>query len=208
MSAGRFALILLVLGEVIQWGTILIGGLVYPGYDPLRQYISELGATGAVTGSAVSWFGFFPSGLLIVGFCLISAALLRRNPAAVVGLLLLAWYAFGLIGAAVYPCAFECSRAEPTAAQMMHDLIGGTGYLAGVAGVLLAALAMGRTRARWLLPLGLVCFVVALISFGGVVGDIEMRGLAQRILEAALTIFLLAVGWALATERLVAVSEA
>jgi len=47
MSAGRIALALLVVGELIQWGTILIGGAVYPGYDHVRQYVSELGATGA-----------------------------------------------------------------------------------------------------------------------------------------------------------------
>lgn len=204
MTAARFALVLLVLGEVVQWGTILIGGLAYPGYDPLRQYVSELGATGAVTGPAVSWFGFFPSGVLIIGFCLIAAVALRRNVLAVIGLVLLAWYAFGLIGAAIYPCAFECGRAEPSAAQMMHDLIGGTGYLAGVVGLLLTGLAVGRSRAKWLLPLGLVCFAVAFVSFGGVVADIEMRGLAQRVLEAALTVFLLALGWALAQGRLVA----
>jgi hypothetical membrane protein len=208
MSAGRFALTLLVVGEVIQWGTILVGGLAYPGYDPLSQYISELGATGAVTGQAVSWFGFFPSGVLIIGFCLTAAVLLRRNVLAAIGLLLLAWYAFGLIGAAIYPCAFECGRAEPSAAQMMHDLIGGTGYLAGVVGLLLTGLAMGRTEARWLLPLGLGCFAVAFLSFGGVVSDIEVRGLAQRVLEGALTIFLLALGWALAQGRLVASTKA
>lgn len=204
MSAGRFALLLLILGEVVQWGTILIGAMAYPGYDSVRQYVSELGATGAVTGQAVSWFGFFPSGALIIGFCLIAAVLLRRNVPAVVGLLLLAWYAFGLIGAAIYPCAFECGRSEPSAAQMMHDLIGGTGYLAGVLGVLVASLAVGKTQAKWLLPLGLVCFGVAFLTFGAVLADIEMRGLVQRVLEGALTVFLLAFGLALLQGRLVA----
>lgn len=202
MRAGWIALVLLILGEAIQWGAMIAGGLAYPGYDPLRQYVSELGATGAVTGEAVSWFGFLPSGLLIVAFCLMAAVLMRRNVVAVIGLLLLAWYAFGLIGAAIYPCAFECSRAEPTAAQMMHDLIGGTGYLAGVIALLVAALSVRRSRAGWLLPLGLACFVVAFLAFGGLVGEIEMLGLAQRVLEAALTVFLIAYGLALAKGRL------
>lgn len=208
MPVARIALVLLILGEAIQWATIVLGGLAYPDYDPLRQYVSELGATGAVTGEAVSWFGFFPSGLLIVGFCLTAAVLLRRNPAAVVGLLLLGWYAFGLIGAAIYPCAFECQRTEPTAAQMMHDLIGGTGYLAGVIGVVVAGVSMRRSGARWLLPLGLVCSVVAFLVFGAMVAEVEMLGLAQRALEVALTVFLLSFGLALDRGRLTASSPA
>lgn len=202
MSAARLALLLLVVGQAIQWGAVLIGGLVYPDYDPWRQYISELGATGAATGRAVSWLGFFPSGLLIVGFCLIAAAIMRRNALAAVGLLLLAWYAFGLIGAALYPCAFECQRAEPTLSQMLHDLIGGTGYLAGLAGLLLTAVATRDTVAKGLAPLGYACFALAMIGFAGLVADVEMRGLFQRVLEASLTVFLLAVGWKLAQGHL------
>lgn len=208
MRAGRIAFALLILGEAIQWGAIIAGGLTYPGYDPLRQYVSELGATGAVTGEAVSWLGFFPSGLLIVAFCLAAAFLMRRNVVAVIGLLLLAWYAFGLIGAAIYPCAFECARTEPTAAQMMHDLIGGTGYLAGVIGLLVVALSTRRSQAAWLAPLGLICFAVAFLSFGALVAEVEMLGLVQRVLEAALTLFLLAFGLALSRGRLSAHARA
>lgn len=202
MTPGRLAFGLLLLGEVIQWALIPIGGALYPGYDHLRQYISELGATGAVTGSTVSWWGFFPAGILIIGFCLIAAWLLRRNALAVVGMLLMAWYACGLIGAAFYPCAFECARDGTDPAQMMHDLIGGTGYLAGVMGVLLAGLAAARTRAKGLVPLGVICASVASLGFSGLLADIELIGLSQRVLEAALTVFLLSFGWALAKGRL------
>ena len=40
------------------------GGLAYPGYDHLTQYISALGATGAPTGRAVS-LAFIVSGALL-----------------------------------------------------------------------------------------------------------------------------------------------
>lgn len=202
MTPGRLAFGLLLLGEAIQWALIPIAGALYPGYDHLRQYISELGATGAVTGYAVSWWGFFPAGVLIIGFCLIAAWLMRRNALAVIGMLLLAWYAYGLVGAAFYPCAFECARDGDDPAQMMHDLIGGTGYLAGVLGVLLAGVAAAGTRAKELVPLGVICALVAFIGFSGLVADIGMIGLSQRVLEAALTVFLLAFGLALARGRL------
>ena len=198
VSLGRLAFGLLVVGELIQLGTVIAGGAVYPGYDHARQYISELGATGAVTGPAVSWWGFVPSGLLITAFCLIAAWLLRRNALAVVACFMLAWYGLSLSAAGVYPCAFECARTEVTFDAMMHDLVGGTGYLTGVLGVAIAALAVRSGEAGWLRALGLVCAVVAAAGFAAIIVDVELGGLFQRALEGALAVFLLAFGWALA----------
>ena len=198
MTPGRIAFGLLLIGELIQLATVLAGGAVYPGYDHARQYISELGATGAVTGPAVSWWGFVPSGLFITGFCLIAAWLLRRNAAALVACLMLGWYGLSLSAAGVYPCAFECARSDLSVNALMHDLVGGTGYLTGVLGLALAGLSIGPGRARWLRPLGLVCAAVAATGFAAIIADVELGGLFQRLLEGALAVFLLAFGWALA----------
>ena len=198
MTTARLAFGLLVIGELIQLGTVLAGGAAYPGYDHARQYISELGATGAVTGPAVSWWGFVPSGLFITAFCLIAAWLLRRNLLGVSACLMLAWYGLSLSAAGVYPCAFECARTEVTFDAMMHDLLGGTGYLTGVLGVALAALSIRSNDARWLRPLGLVCAAVATVGFAAIIADVELGGVFQRALEGALAVFLLAFGWALA----------
>jgi hypothetical membrane protein len=201
MTAARLAFGLLLAGELIQLGTVLVGGLLYPGYDHARQYISELGASGAVTGPAVSWWGFVPSGLLITAFCLIAGWLKRGNALAVAACLMLAWYGLSLSAAGVYPCAFECARTEVTFDAMMHDLVGGTGYLTGVLGVALAALSIRSGDAGWLRPLGLVCAVVAATGFAAIIADVELGGVYQRALEGALAVFLLAFGWALTKGR-------
>ena len=198
MSFARLAFVLLIVGELIQLGAVLVGGAAYPGYEHARQYISELGATGAVTGPAVSWWGFVPSGLLITAFCLMAAWLLRRNVLAVVACLMLAWYGLSLSAAGIYPCAFECARTEVTFDAMMHDLVGGTGYLTGVLGVAIAALAVRSGEAGWLRPLGLVCAGVAAVGFAAIIVDVELGGVFQRALEGSLAVFLLAFGWALA----------
>jgi hypothetical protein len=196
MGIRRPAFSLLVAGEAIFLGAVVIGGLAYPGYDHGRQYISELGAHGAPTGWAVSWLGFLPSGLLIVGFCLIAAWDLRRRAGLAAGLLLMGWYAYGLVNSAFYPCAFECTRLEPSVTQAMHDLIGGTGYLAGAVGLFVIGAAGRRGAPAWLTPLSLACGGLALVGFSGLVADGEFRGLFQRLLETALVFALLAFGLA------------
>ena len=147
-------------------------------------------------GGEAGW-GFWSSGLLLTAFALLAAWLLRRRPLVVAGLLLVAFYAHGLTNSAFYPCQFECARDVQSPAQMMHDLIGGAGYLAGVIGVLLVGLGAGGDRARWLMPLGVVCALAAGVGFGLLAADGEFRGVAQRGLEAAMSVFLLTFGHAL-----------
>ncbi|MFT4075371.1 MAG: DUF998 domain-containing protein [Asticcacaulis sp.] len=201
----KFAFSLLILGEVIYLALICIGGVYYPGYDHGRQYISELGAKGTVTGWAVSWLGFLPSGLLITAFCLIAAFDLRRHVLSAISLCLLAWYAAGLIASALYPCNFECGHATMTLSQWLHDLMSGTGYLTGIVGVFLAGYAARGSRAGWLHPLGIACAIIGAIGLSGVMVDIPYGGLSQRALELVMGIFLLAYGWAFATGRLVGI---
>ena len=201
MTLGRLAFALILLGEIVQWGGIVIGGAAYPGYDSLRQYISELGATGAVTGWMVSWLVFVPSGLLILAGCLLAAWAMRRSVPGLLGWLLLAWYGASLTGAGIYPCEFECARTEVTFNALMHDLVGGTGYLAVPIGIWLVT-AAGRATGAAFVAFGVVCGLLALIGFGGVVADPEFGGLLQRVLEGSVTVFLLVAAWLMARGRL------
>lgn len=199
---GRTALVLLVVGVIVQLIAILWAGTVYPEYDHARQHISELGATGAVTGEVVSWWGFVPSGLLMGSFCLIAAWMLRRSGLAVTACVMLAWYGLSLSAAGVYPCAFECARSEVTFNAMMHDLFGGTGYLTGIIGMGLAGLWARASGASWLAALGAVCVIIAVVGFVAIIVEVEFGGLFQRGLEGSIAVFLLAFGWALANGRL------
>lgn len=203
MTAGRIAFGLLTVGFTIQLITILWGGAAYPDYDHARQYISELGATGALTGPAVSWWGFVPSGLLIGGGCLIDAWLSRRNVLAIAAWLGLAWYGLTLAAAGVYPCEFECSRAEPSMNALMHDLYGGTGYLAGIVALPLVALVARSQGRRKLAVLAVVCTGLAVVGFGGVVAEAQPGGLIQRMLEGAIAVVLLTFAWTLTSRPVI-----
>lgn len=195
----RLAFGVIVLGVGVLLGAVVWGGAVYPGYDHARQFMSELGATGAVTGPKVNAWGYVPNGLLVAVFCLLAAWILRRSPLALVACLFLAGNGVGMAGAGVYPCDFECSRSDPSAAALLHDLFGGLGYLCAIVGVGLASLWARKSDAPWLAPLGLVVLIVSVVGFWGVVAEVELLGLFQRAMETALAVFMLALGWALMT---------
>ncbi len=197
MTTGRIAFGLLIAGFLIQLVTIVWAGAVYPGYSHVSQYISELGATGAVTGPAVSWWGFVPSGLLVGAGCLIGAWLSRRSGLAIAVWLGLGWYGLTLAAAGVYPCEFECARADASFNALMHDLFGGTGYLTGIVALPLAALAARREGRKGLAVMALVCTVLAVAGFAGVIAEVQPGGVIQRILEGSVDVFILAFGWTL-----------
>ena len=194
----RLAFAAVVAGVVALVVAVVGGGAAYPGYDHARQFMSELGATGAVTGTWVNAWGYVPNGVFMTVFSLLAAWILRRSPLAIVACLLLVGNGVGMTGAGIYPCDFECSRSDLSAAALLHDLFSGLGYLCAMLGVGLAALWARTSDAPWLTPLGVVVLIVSMVGFYGVVAEVELLGLYQRAMEAAQAIFMLALGWALA----------
>jgi len=176
-------------------GATVAGGLAYSGYDHLRQYISELGATGAPTGAAVS-LAFIASGALLTAFWLICAVLFRDSRLAVVGFGLSALNGLGLLFGGVFQCDFECSLASPSPEALLHDVLGGLGYLCGIAGVLVVGLAWrNRPDRRGLFRLSLLCGVPAAMTIWLIHPGFEWYGGAQRLLELALAVWTLAVAF-------------
>lgn len=196
-GVSRLAFTTIAIGVGVLLVTVVWGGLVYPDYDHARQYMSELGATGASTGSWVNAWGYIPNGVFMTVGSLLAAWVLRRSALAVLGCLLLAGNGLGMTGAGIYPCDFECSRSDPSAAAVLHDLFGGLGYLFAILGVGLMALWARTSTARWLVPVGVIVLVVSFVGFYGVVAEVELKGLFQRAMETALAVFMLALGWAL-----------
>lgn len=197
---GRLAFGLLVAAEALLLVMVVVGGARYPGYDHLNQFISELGATGAPDGWAVSWLAFLPIGLLVMAACLLIAWWVRSSALAVLGFLLLAFNAYAYVNSVWFRCEFEC--VGTSVAQGMHNLVGLLGYLAACFGLLLAGLS--STGSRPLKLLGLVCAGLAFVGMAGLAGTAETGGPAgafQRLTEAAVAVFMLVYGWALATGR-------
>jgi len=181
-----------VLSYVLLLAVIVGGGAAFPGYDHVSNYISELGATGAPHGKLVSLWGFLPSGLLLVVFAATAFLATPRSVASAFGFALLAAYAAGLAAAGVYPCDAGCSRADPSFDQLMHDLWGAPGYLlAPVMMGLLAAAARGWPGARHLLWAGAAGVLVTAAALPMVIGEFELRGLAQRALEGVIGLWVL-----------------
>lgn len=164
----------------------LAGSFAYPGYDHLTQYISELGATGAPTSRAVS-LAFIASGVLLAVFWLLCIGLFPKSPLSVIGFGLSALNGLGLMFGGVFPCDFECSLENASSAAILHEVLGGIGYLCGVVGLMLVGLAARNwPGGRNLFHLAIVCGAPAAGAIWLIHPAFEFYGAAQRVLEIAL----------------------
>lgn len=180
-------------GYALFIGMIAWAGAAWPGYDHLRQFISELGATGAPNGQTFSLWGFMVPGALLMVFPVAAFLALPRSAASLIGFGLILLFASGAFFGGVYPCDLGCVTEGGSYSQHMHELLGLGGYLTAPLALLLVGLASRRwPGAGGLFPLGIAGAVVAGVAMPMMVMDIEFDGAAQRALEGAMAIWILA----------------
>jgi hypothetical protein len=186
-----------------------VAALGWDGYSHRSQYISELGARGAPDGVVVS-VGFLAVGVLFLAWAAVAAPRVAAAAGvtgadtaatAATAAAVAVWLAGGGLGAsyavsAVARCEPGCPDEDVDAAQAAHNLVGTAGYGLAVAALVVFGLAVrrsGRAQARRVGRAGLVAApVLAAIGLAvPVAGD--WRGLLQRLLEAGLCAWTLAV---------------
>lgn len=189
----RLALITGMLGSLAVVLLTLIGGATFPNYSHASQFISELGADGAPNARLINLGGFLPAGLFIVAFALFAWRSLPRSGATTFGMFGLALFALGYLVAVVFPCEPGCRPVNPTPSQAIHNLFGLAGYLFAPASLF----ALGWQARRWprakhLAALGFAGSGSALLGLLFLAPDFKYVGIAQRILEGSVLLWIMA----------------
>lgn len=113
---------------------VLVSGLRYPGYDHLKNFISELGATGSPVAVIMNFAGFLPYGVLMALFALAIHRSIRPEAGGWLGPAILALYGLAYVGVALAPCDHGCQSATPSFHHRMHLLLGDFIFLTAVLG--------------------------------------------------------------------------
>jgi hypothetical membrane protein len=104
----------------------------FPAFSHSRNFISELGATGAPGASLMNFAGFLPYGLLILAFAWVLHRSIRPDPGGWVGPATLAIYGLGYVALSIAPCDPGCQSATPSLHHRMHFLLGDVIVLSAV----------------------------------------------------------------------------
>ncbi len=149
-------------------------------YSHASQFISELGAHGAVHGALVSLAGFAPTGVLVLAFLALADGLLPGARRVRAGLACLGAVGLAYLVSAVFRCDPGCPSAG-SLAQSIHNAFGLLEYVGASAGLLLLAPALG-SRACAAAALGVALGLAAMLT-----PSLEpLRGISQRVAEASI----------------------
>lgn len=184
------AFVLAVLTAATAAGVPIYFGRRKPGYSHLRHTISELGEIGSPVGASVSHVGFVATGVLLWCFLLVCVRVLPDGSAKDV-ILPLALVGGGYVGGGI----FRCDPGAPLFGSWrtnLHNLFGALQYI-GAAG----AFSMFSLSRFWypLSELMTYAGTVVLLCLCAVSFSHPLRGLVQRIAEAAIFSGVMLMGW-------------
>ncbi len=173
----------------------LIGGAAYPGYSHSSQFISELGATGAPHETLIRFFGFLPVGGFLALFSIAATKRLPESKLVTWGQLGLSVFAMGYIVAVIFPCDPGCPGENASVSQSIHNLVGGAGYVVAPIFLILMGIAARKWPEKGALPvIAFLCAGICVAGLATLNPDSPYVGLSQRVLEAGVWIWVLALG--------------
>jgi hypothetical protein len=111
----------------------LAASTLHPGYDHLKNFISELGATGAPAAGIMNFGGFLVYGLLMMTFAWALHRGIRADSGGWLGPAVLGLYGLAYVGVALAPCDAGCQAAAPSLHHRLHLLLGELVLLTAVA---------------------------------------------------------------------------
>jgi hypothetical membrane protein len=123
-----------VAAPVVFIAAVITASVNHPGYDQLKNFISELGATGAPAAGVMNFAGFLPYGVLTAAFALAVHRGMRADAGGWLGPSILALYGLAYIAIAVSPCDPGCQGATPSLHHRLHFLLGDLIFLTAVLG--------------------------------------------------------------------------
>jgi hypothetical protein len=182
------SLFLLFCGVVLP--TLL--GALWPDYNPVASYLSELGADGAPHATWMNYAGFVPVAVLWSLCVILLASQFEKGGLKTAGVLLLLGTSLSYGAASVFHCDAGCPT-EGSPSQMIHNLVGVIGYGTALPGLLCFGFhTIGADRRFSMLTF----LASAVFAFGFLTllspEASHVRGLAQRFADFTLFFWMLA----------------
>ena len=119
-----------IVSPLLSLTLIGIAGALRPGFNPVTQYISELGERGSSTEILMRYVAFESTGFLYLCFALALTANCKHSRLSRLAAYLIALDGLGRIGAGVFPCDPGCVGLSSS--QNLHHLFATLGFCSGI----------------------------------------------------------------------------
>jgi hypothetical protein len=176
----------------------LLAGLIAENYDPVAQLISESMSVDRPYSKEISYFGYIPSGILVMIFALAAPVNMPQSKQirlSFYGIVL--FYGFATITVGIFPCEAGCNKEmiNPGISQVIHNLSGLVTYIGMPICLLLIGFGLKHANTRALLSrvsilLGISSAFFILVLFTSPLNP--YAGLIQRIIEGIFVLWIVA----------------
>lgn len=173
-----------------------MAGFIAENYNPILQLISEAMSEDRAYSKQIRYFGYIPSGILLMIFALaapINMPASKQIRLSFYGIAL--FYGLATILVGIFPCEAGCNKEmiNPGIAQIIHDLSGLFTYIGMPLCILLIGLGLKHANTRAFLSrvsilLGISSAFFILILFANPLSP--YTGLIQRIIEAIFVLWI------------------
>jgi len=201
MRIGRAFAVVGVVGPLFYIAPVVVLGLLWDGYDPIRQTQSELGAVDSPYGDLMNVAGFMGLGFTILAFAVAYCLLLKGGWAQKLATFLLVVGGLGMVVVGFFPCDAGC--VDVTRTSELHSIFSMPGAIGLPTAAMLSSLAFrtdGRFSAAWQVVsfwLGLLTLASGPIIAAELIGGVD--GALQRAAMWAPLLWMAAVSWKLRT---------
>lgn len=181
-------------GPLLFTLTWIIIGALRPGYDPIDQFVSELGETGSPYAPLMNIVGFMGGGAMMLLFAIALWRSLPRSALTTIASLLIAVFAVNVVAAGIWSCDVGCPTSDGSPDQQLHDLVSVIAFPALIFGTLTWS-AFFLQRPDWR-GFGIYSLVTGIAAVGLLIAMIaseatrEATGLLQRLFLLVLFIWM------------------
>ncbi|MGJ8529187.1 DUF998 domain-containing protein [Maritalea sp.] len=191
MKKRDLALTLVIISYFWLAATVVIGATNYPNYSHITQFMSELGAQGAPNAQLVNLAGYFVVEVVLLIGLRFAYTYMPKSTALKVGFAIFLAYPILIGVASLSPCDFECRPDDPSITHIVHVSSGLIAYLCAILGLaILTYYSPIGKKPDELKRLTYTCAPVLLIFLMNVTADNQYVGLAQRLMETGIYIWL------------------
>lgn len=176
----------------------ILGGFQFENYSPVSQYISETYAIDTPYGKSLRYFGYIPSGILLMLFAFSGMKKFPKSKLIRLGFLGVAFfYGLATILTGIFPCDSGCNKelTDPSISQLIHNLTGFLTYTFVPLSLLSIGIGLRQLKSfDKLSRFSIFCGINSLVFAGVFMTNplSEYAGLYQRILEGTFIAWIVA----------------
>lgn len=186
-----------IIGSILFTTITLLSGYLQTDYNPINNFVSELGATYSSTELLMNYVGFIPSGILFSLFGLSLLIIFSKKLSSRIGALLIMIFGIGMTLAGIFSCDLGCPSIG-TIESIIHDRVSAVTFISAILGILLLGFSFKkmsdfRNIAVYTILTGFISLILLIIMINSF-DSRNLTGLWQRLLLLSIFTWTIIIG--------------